>query len=78
MGTAWLGWYLAVCLAAGGHYNEAGGAARVERFKAFLRICVTRAAVKVYVIGVDRVESEGVALRPKLVDVFELRARPAH
>lgn len=76
MGTLWLGWYLAVCLAAGGHYNEAGGAVRIEGFKAFLRICVTPEALKVHVIGVDQVEADGEALRPKLVDYFELRAAP--
>lgn len=70
----WLGWYLAVSLAAGGHYNEAAGAARVERGKGFVRVRVRRERLTVFVVGLDEVASEIEQLRPILVDQFDVIA----
>jgi hypothetical protein len=51
------GWYLAVSLAFNGHNNEAGGAARIESFKGFIRINITPKALTAYVIGFDKPQS---------------------
>ncbi len=71
----WLGWYLAVSLAFNGHENEAGGAARIERYKEFIRIRLTKSSLTAYVIGIDDPRTEGRSLKPKIVDVFELKAQ---
>ena len=67
------GWYLAVSLAFNGHNNEAGGAARIERFKGFVRLCVTKDALKVYVIGFEKPEIDGHKLKLKIIDMFQLK-----
>ena len=71
----WFGWYLAVSLSYHGHNNEAGGAARIERFKEFIRFRITPNDITGYVIAVDDPGKEGDKLKPKLVDVFRLRAK---
>jgi hypothetical protein len=71
----WFGWYLAVSLSYQGHNNEAGGAARIERFKEFIRFRITPNDITGYVIAVDDPGKEGDKLKPKLVDVFRLRAK---
>ncbi len=75
----WFGWYLAVSLAFNGHNNEAGGGARAERYRHFIRFCLTENTLTGYVIGVDTpVESFGAkGARPKfrLVDKFLISAR---
>jgi hypothetical protein len=68
----WFGWYLAVSLEYDGHNNEAGGAARIESFKQFIRFRVTEDDITGYVIAVDEPERQGKNLKPKLVDVFRL------
>src|SRR5262249_18279688 len=49
----WFGWYLAVCFVFNGHNNEIGGAARIERFKQFIRFRLTENTLTGYVIAVD-------------------------
>ncbi|HEU4429723.1 MAG TPA: hypothetical protein VFT98_13260 [Myxococcota bacterium] len=72
------GEYLAVALAFNGHNNEAGGAARIEQFKLFVRCRLFReqpdqpAKLGVYVIGVDEPKQNGAELKPKVIDYFEL------
>lgn len=73
MSCIWLGWYLAVSLEFNGHYSEAGGAARIEEYKEFMRIRLTKDGLTVYVIGVDKPLTEGKHLKPKIIDVFELK-----
>ena len=78
----WTGWYFAVCFAFNGHNNEVGGAARIERFKQFIRFRLTKEGLTGYVIAVDDVDHigevrngrtmDGSDLKPKLVDVFHL------
>jgi len=80
----WLGFYLAVALAFGAHNNEAGGAARLDAFRHFVRFKVEPDRIVGYVIGFDRpteraipgADGEG-GLRPRLVDRFELRCESA-
>jgi hypothetical protein len=66
----WFGFYLAVALAFDAHNNEAGGAARIDFYRHFVRIKLQRDRVTGYVIGFDRPATAGV--RAKLIDVFEL------
>ncbi|HEX6624100.1 MAG TPA: hypothetical protein VF064_10340 [Pyrinomonadaceae bacterium] len=79
----WLGWYLAVALSFGGHNNEAGGAARIERFKEFVRVRLARDpatgedTLTAYVIAVDEPKKKGAELQPRLADVFTLRRKTA-
>jgi hypothetical protein len=68
----WFGWYLGVCFAFNGHNNEVGGAARIERFKQFIRFRVTDAGLTGYVIAVNEPREDGRDLKPHLVDVFHL------
>ncbi|HLL77299.1 MAG TPA: hypothetical protein VK421_18745 [Pyrinomonadaceae bacterium] len=75
MSCVLFGSYLAVSLAFNGHNNEAGGAARIEGFKHFIRFRINREGLTGYVIAIDRAEGEGGPgkLRPKVVDVFHVR-----
>jgi hypothetical protein len=50
----WFGWYLAVALGFNAHNNEAGGAARLDAYRHFIRFKVERDAITGYVIGFDR------------------------
>ncbi|HEX8889805.1 MAG TPA: Yip1 family protein [Pyrinomonadaceae bacterium] len=72
MSCVLFGWYLAVALAFNGHNNEAGGAARIEGFKEFIRFHLTREGLTGYVIGIDEPGTKGVNLKPKVVDVFRI------
>jgi hypothetical protein len=67
------GWYLAVSLAFNGHNNEAGGAARIEGFKAFMRIRLTPENLTAYVIGFKSPEIDGENLDLRIIDMFQLR-----
>lgn len=69
-----LGWYFAVSLAFNGHNDQAGGAARIEHFKEFIRIRLRENSLTAYVIGVDEPKMHGSELRPRIIDVFELKA----
>jgi len=75
---AFFGEYLTVALAFNGHNNEAGGAARIEQFKLFVRCRLFQeqrgqpAKLGVYVIGVDEPNQDGAQLAPKVIDYFEL------
>lgn len=71
----WFGWYLGVSSLFDSHYNEAGGAARIEKFKQFVRIRLTRDTLTGYVIAVDFPKKQGSTLNPKLIDVFHLKAK---
>jgi hypothetical protein len=68
-----LGWYFAVSLAFNGHNDQAGGAARIERFKEFMRVRLTAHSLTAYVIGFDEPKMLGHELRPRVIDVFELK-----
>lgn len=68
----WFGWYLASTLAFGGHNNEAGGAAHLDRFRHFIRFKLEPDRLTGYVIGLERPSTDGQQLRPHLVDVFQL------
>jgi hypothetical protein len=72
----WFGWYLGVCFAFNGHNNEVGGAARVERFKQFVRFRLTDEGLTGYVIGINDPAEDGRELRPHVVDVFHLGLKP--
>jgi hypothetical protein len=67
-----LGWYLAVSLGFNGHNNEVGGATRIENFKQFIRIRLTRDTLSAYVIAVDDPQCEGKQLKPRIIDAFTL------
>jgi hypothetical protein len=71
----WFGWYLASVLAWGGHNNEAGGAAHLDRYRHFIRFKLQADKLTGYVIGITQPEPEGKNLVPELVDVFELVPR---
>ncbi|MFY9556938.1 MAG: hypothetical protein WAV20_02325 [Blastocatellia bacterium] len=73
MSCVTLGWYFAVSLAFNGHNEQAGGAARIERFKEFMRIRLTASGLTAYVIGIDKPEMNGKNLRPRIIDVFDLK-----
>jgi hypothetical protein len=68
----WFGWYLAVALGFNGHNNEVGAAARIEKFKGFIRFRLTASELTGFVIGVDEPHINGWCLRPKIVDVFSI------
>jgi hypothetical protein len=81
LSCVWLGWYFAISLSFNGHNNEAGGAARIERFKEFIRFRLARDratgedTLTGYVIAIDDPQKDGRDLRPRLIDVFHLRAK---
>jgi hypothetical protein len=68
------GWYLAASLAFNGHNNEAGGAARIEGFKGFIRIHITSKALTAYVIGFEKPEIDGNNLKIRIIDRFQLKS----
>ncbi|HZI88809.1 MAG TPA: MFS transporter [Pyrinomonadaceae bacterium] len=74
MCCVWFGWYLGVSSLYNSHYNEAGGAARIEKFKQFVRIRLTPDTLTGYVIAVDSPREDGKQLEPKLIDVFHIKA----
>jgi len=69
----WFGWYLLVALAFSGHNDEAAGAARIEKYKQFIRFRLTPDSLTGYVIAVDEPQTNGRHLRPRVVDVFSVR-----
>ncbi len=69
------GWYFAVTLSCHGHNNEAGGAARVQAYRQFIRFKLTPDELVGHVIAVDRPEPDGKLLRPRLVERFTVRPR---
>lgn len=68
----WFGWYLAATLAFGGHNNEAGGAARLDRHRHFIRFKLEPDKLTGYVIALRRPQPEGTRLEPHIVETFEL------
>jgi hypothetical protein len=75
LGCAHLGWYFAAMSSLGFHNNEVGGAARVDRYRQFIRFKVEPDRVTGYVIGLCEVvdprrPTAVTELRPFLVDVF--------
>ena len=72
LSCTWLGWYFGVCLGFNGHNNEAGGAARIEKFKQIVRIRLTKDSLTGYVIGVKDPQRCGKLLHPFLIDIFHL------
>lgn len=83
----WTGWYFAVTFLFNGHNNEVGGTARVENFKEFMRIRLTRDSLTAYVIAVDDVSvigkekqdgtMDGSDLQVQLIDIIHLVPKPA-
>jgi hypothetical protein len=76
LGCTWAGWYFATSLAFDGHNNEAGGAARIEGYKEFVRVRLTKETLTAYVIAIDEPATDGEKLAPRIVDTFTLTARP--
>ncbi len=74
MSCVTFGWYLAVSLAFNGHNNEAGGAARIESFKGFIRIHITAQALTAYVIGFEKPAIDGENLRLRIIDTFQIKS----
>jgi hypothetical protein len=72
LSCVWLGWYFGVCLGFHGHNNEAGGAARIEKFKQLIRFRLKKESLTGYVIGVRDPQRSGNLLDPYLIDVFHL------
>jgi len=72
MSAVLLGWYLAVAFEFNGHNNEVGGAARVEKYKQFIRIKITEKELTAYVIGFDEPQQCGSRLKLKLIDCFRI------
>lgn len=77
LSCVWVGWYFGIALSFHGHNNEAGGAARIERFKQFIRFRLTEDGLTGYVIAVDDPNETGSKLQPKLIDVFHLKTPKA-
>jgi hypothetical protein len=73
LSCTWLGWYLAVSLCFDGHNNEAGGGARIERFKQIIRFRLNQEGLTGYVITIDEPKADGRKLEPRVFDVFEVR-----
>jgi hypothetical protein len=76
LSCVWFGWYLAVALAFNGHNNEAGGGARSDNYRHFIRFRLTPKNLTGYVIGIDQpIESfqeKKDSLRLRLIDVFTI------
>ncbi|MCE9572861.1 MAG: hypothetical protein K8W52_06865 [Deltaproteobacteria bacterium] len=74
-GTACIeyGWYLAATSALGGHNNEAGAAARIERFRQFVRFRLEPDRLTGFVIAVDEPGASPAEVHARLVDVFSIR-----
>lgn len=82
LSCVWFGWYLAVSLSFNGHNNEAGGGARLPRYRQFIRFKITEKQLTGYVIGIDTPQDDlelqsKETIKPNihLVDVFSIHAR---
>lgn len=73
LSCTWFGWYLAVSLCFDGHNNEAGGGARIEKFKQLIRFRLTGEGLTGYVIAIEEPRTDGSKLDPCVIDVFEVR-----
>lgn len=71
-------WYLIVANGFDGHNNEVGGAARIGRFKEFLRLRVRPDSITVHTIAFDDPQADGDDLKAKLQDVFTLTVKSRH
>ncbi|MBP6843190.1 MAG: hypothetical protein KA201_05575 [Kofleriaceae bacterium] len=72
IGCAHMGWYLTVAAALGAHGNEVGGAARVDAFRQFIRFRLTADTLTGFVVAIDAPSADPAALRPYVVDVFQI------
>jgi hypothetical protein len=72
-GCVWFGWYLAVTVPFNCHNNEAGGGSRIEKYRGFIRIRLTDHSLTGYVVAIDKPEPRGQSLKPRIIDVFEIR-----
>ena len=72
LSCVWLGWYFGVCLGFHGHNNEAGGAARIEKFKELIRFRLKKDSLTGYVIAIRDPKRSGKELDPYLIDIFHL------
>jgi hypothetical protein len=70
--SVWFGWYLLVSLAFAGHNDEAAGAARIEKYKQFIRFRLTPETLTGYVVAIDEPKINGQDLTPRIVDVFTI------
>jgi len=75
LGCLEYGWYLAVAVAHDGHENETGAAARIERFRQFIRFRLEPQRLTGFVIAVDEPTDDPAAVRPRVVDVFTIAPR---
>ena len=53
------------------------GAARVDRFRQFIRFRLTADALTGFVIAIDEPSADPTAIRPYVVDVFQIAPAPA-
>lgn len=74
LSCVWFGWYLAVSVPFNGHNNEAGGGSRLEKYKQMIRFRLTESDLTGYVIAIDEPVEDVQDLRPRIVDVFRIRA----
>jgi hypothetical protein len=70
------GWYLAVAITLNGHNNEVGAAARIPRFRQFIRFRVEPHRLTGFVIAIDEPGDEPAAVVPRVVDVFTVTPTP--
>jgi hypothetical protein len=75
LSCVWVAWYLSVALLFQGHNNEVGGAARIERFKQFIRFRLRNDDLTGFVIAVDDPQRSGRDLRPRLIDMFRIHVK---
>ncbi len=88
VGTTWFVWYLAVTSRLDAHNNEAGGSARITKYRQFIRFNLRPDGLTGYVIAIinstegsdpvanSAIRMGGKNLRFKLVDVFTLPTPP--
>jgi hypothetical protein len=75
MGCYELGWYLSLASMWNAHNNECGAAARIDKYRHFVRFKVTPSSITGYVIAVDQPVSALVDIRARVVDVFAVQPR---
>jgi hypothetical protein len=72
LACAWFGGYLAFALSFGCHNNEAGGAARIDRFGHFIRFKLEPQRITGYVIGLEHLADSQSPLAPFLIEIFHV------
>jgi hypothetical protein len=76
LACSWFGAYLAFALSLRCHDNEAGAAARIDRFCHFIRFKLEAERISGYVIGVRALADASSPLRPYLIEKFYVGEPP--